>query len=138
METCPSGSGGGGWIPLQKGLAAYLMRVLRGESSSANEGWPYWKEVGNAPPYGMRDSSTGHLHPKGTGGKKHGGKRRIRPSINGQEVRQQGCLRARLHCLNSSPPGPCLSLGKDAETRNLVVVGSYEESDELPDQTVAQ
>jgi hypothetical protein len=28
-------------------------RVLRGESGSANTGWPYWKEVGNAPPYGM-------------------------------------------------------------------------------------
>jgi hypothetical protein len=65
-------------------------------------------------------------------------KRRIRPSINGQEVRQQGCLWARLYCLNSSPPGPGSSLGKDAETRDLVVVGSFEESNDLPDETVPQ
>ena len=111
------------------------MRCLNG---SANDGWPHWKEVSNAPPYGLSFGSPGHLHPKGLGGQKHGGKRRIRPSINGQEVRQQGCLWAKLHCLNSSPPGPCQSLGKDAETRNLAVVGSCEESDELPGQTVSQ
>ena len=97
--------------------------ALRCEIGSANAGWPHWKEVSNAPPYGLSNGSPGHLHSKEPGGKKHGGKRRIRPSINGQEVRQQGCPRARLHCLNSSPPGSSLSLGKDAETRNLAVVG---------------
>jgi hypothetical protein len=115
-----------------------LRCALRCEIGSASVGWPHWKEVSNAPPYGMSESFPGHLHSKGAGGQKHGGKRRMRPSINGQEVRQQGCLRARLHCLNSSPPGSGLSFGKDAETRNLAVVGSFEESNELPGQTVAQ
>ena len=122
----------------QKGLAAYLMCALRCEIGSASVGWPHWKEVSYAPPYGLSESFPGHLHPKGLGGQKHGGKRRRRPSINGQEVRQQGCLRAKLHCLNSSPPGPGPPFGKDAETRNLVVVGSFEESNELPGPTVAQ
>jgi hypothetical protein len=27
--------------------------ALRGANDSANRGWPYWKEVGNAPPYGL-------------------------------------------------------------------------------------
>jgi hypothetical protein len=100
-----------------------LRCALRGENSSANDGWPHWKEVGNAPPYGMSNGSPGHLRPKGSGGQQHGGKRRRRPSINGQEIRQQGCPWARLHCLNSSPPRPCPPLGKDAETRDPVVVG---------------
>jgi hypothetical protein len=30
-----------------------LRCVLRGESSSANDGWPHGKEVGKAPPYGV-------------------------------------------------------------------------------------
>ena len=51
-----------------KGLAAYLMCVLRGESGSANDGWPYWKEVGKAPPYGLSTGSPGHLPPKGRRG----------------------------------------------------------------------
>jgi hypothetical protein len=59
----------------------------------------------------------------------------MRPSINGREVREQGCPRARLHRLNSSPPGPCSPLGNDAETRCLAVAGSYEESGELPGRT---
>src|SRR5262249_14643661 len=53
-------------------------------------------------------------------------KRRIRPSSNGQSVRQQGCPRARLHRLNSSPPGPCLPLEKAAETRTPALVGSFD------------
>ena len=52
-KSGPSGSGGGGWCPSQEGLAAYLMCALRGESGSASAGWPYWKEVGYAPPYGI-------------------------------------------------------------------------------------
>jgi hypothetical protein len=48
-----------------KGLAAYLMCVLRGESGSANEGWPHWKEVGNAPPYGLSTGSPDTFTRKG-------------------------------------------------------------------------
>ena len=51
----------------RKGLAAYLMCVLRGESGSANDGWPYWKEVGNAPPYGLSPSSPDTFPRKGGG-----------------------------------------------------------------------
>ena len=64
-----------------KGLAAYLMCALRCEIGSANAGWPHWKEVSYAPPYGLSNISPGHLHPKGLGGQKHGGKRRMRPNI---------------------------------------------------------
>ena len=42
-------------------------------NGSANEGWPHWKEVGNAPPYGRSTGSPGHLHPTGLRGQKHGG-----------------------------------------------------------------
>jgi len=58
--------------------------------------------------------------------------------IHGQEVRQPGCPRVRLHRLNSSPPGPGSPLGNDAETRCLAVAGSYEESGDLPGQTEPQ
>src|SRR5262249_60114409 len=76
--------------------------------------------------------------PERAGGTKAWRQKANEAQHHGQEVRQQGCLRARLHCLNSSPPGSCLSLGKDAETRKLAVVGSFEESDELPGTTVTQ
>jgi SAM-dependent methyltransferase len=58
-----------------------LQCALRCEIGSTSVGWPHWKEVSNAPPYGRSDGSPGHLHSKGLGGPKHGGKRRMRPSI---------------------------------------------------------
>ncbi len=115
-----------------------LRYAARGENGSANAGWPHEKEVSNALPDGLSFGSPGHLGSKESGGQQYGRKRRIRPSINGREVRQQGCPRVRLHCLNSSPPGPCSPLGNDAVTRVLAVVGSCEESDDLPGQTEPQ
>src|SRR5262249_46666014 len=82
--------------------------------------------------------SPGHPGSKGPGGQQYGSKRRMRPSINGPEVRQQGCPRVRLHCLNSSPPGLSSTLGNDAATRTLAVAGSCEESGALPGQTGPQ
>jgi hypothetical protein len=111
-----------------------LRYAARGENGSANNGWPHGKEVSYALPDGMNPFSPGHLGSKESGGQQYGSTRRIRPSINGQEVRQQGCPRVKLYCLNSSPPGPCRPLGNDAETRDLAVVDSYEESDDLPGQ----